>query len=46
MTLTHRLSTAGAGATTNGPGTGLDCLWTQVGSEMNRLGMLADPNFL
>ena len=42
MTLTHRLSTDWAGATTNGPGTGLTAFGREVVSEMNRLGMLVD----
>ena len=42
MTLTHRLSTDWAGATTNGPGTGLTTFGREVVSEMNRLGMLVD----
>lgn len=42
MTLTHRVSTAWAGATTNGPGTGLTAFGREVVQEMNRLGMLVD----
>jgi membrane dipeptidase len=42
MTLTHRISTDWAGATTNGPGTGLTAFGRQVVSEMNRIGMLVD----
>jgi membrane dipeptidase len=42
MTLTHRISTDWAGATTNGPGTGLTAFGREVVGEMNRLGMLVD----
>jgi len=42
MTLTHTLSTSWAGATTNGPGTGLTDFGREVVKEMNRLGMLVD----
>jgi uncharacterized protein (DUF885 family)/microsomal dipeptidase-like Zn-dependent dipeptidase len=42
MTLTHRLSTAWAGAATEGPGAGLTPFGRDVVREMNRLGMLVD----
>src|SRR5262245_2350985 len=42
MTLTHTRSTSWAGATTNGPGTGLTSFGRDVVREMNRLGMLVD----
>ncbi len=42
LTLTHSRSTSWAGATTNGPGTGLTDFGREVVREMNRLGMLVD----
>ena len=42
MTLTHTRSTSWAGATTNGPGTGLTAFGREVVREMNRIGMLVD----
>src|SRR5512138_1427017 len=42
MTLTHTRSTSWAGATTNGPGTGLTAFGRDVVREMNRIGMLVD----
>jgi membrane dipeptidase len=42
MTLTHTRSTSWAGATTNGPGTGLTDFGREVVREMNRIGMLVD----